>query len=198
MTTDRRTFGSALLGTLLVGPFGRAAVAADDEAAVWAALRQGDAAGLMRHALAPGVGDPAGFQIDECATQRNLSDEGRAQARAIGERFRTNGVDRAEVRSSQWCRCLETAELLQLGPVVPMPALNSFFRDRSSRPEQTRAVRQALLDWPGDRPLVLVTHQVNISALTGRGATSGEIVAVAPGGRDQIRVVGSIRTETPG
>lgn len=90
-----------------------AALPADAENAVlWSALRGGEHVVLMRHAVAPGTGDPAGFELDDCSTQRNLSERGREQARATGERFRANGVTDAAVYSSQWCRCLETARLL--------------------------------------------------------------------------------------
>ena len=85
-----------------------------DEAALWKALRDGGHVALMRHAIAPGVGDPAGFRLDDCTTQRKLSAQGRAQARAIGERFRANGITTAAVFSSQWCRCLDTARELAL------------------------------------------------------------------------------------
>ncbi|MCK6409580.1 MAG: histidine phosphatase family protein, partial [Thauera sp.] len=83
--------------------------AATAEEALWKALREGGHVALMRHAVAPGVGDPPGFRLDDCATQRNLSAAGRRQAQAIGERFRANGIATAAVFSSQWCRCLDTA-----------------------------------------------------------------------------------------
>ena len=105
----------ACLGLLL--PIA-AACAETDEAALWAALREGGHVALMRHAIAPGVGDPAGFRLDDCTTQRKLSAQGRAQARAIGERFRANGIATAAVFSSQWCRCLDTARELALGEVA--------------------------------------------------------------------------------
>jgi hypothetical protein len=86
---------------------------------------------LLRHVLAPGTGDPPGFVLGDCSTQRNLSDVGREQGRALGERLRQAGIVQARIYSSRWCRCLETAELLDLGPVQPLPALDSFFQDRS-------------------------------------------------------------------
>jgi phosphohistidine phosphatase SixA len=150
------------------------------EAGMWAALREGRAAALMRHAIAPGGGDPPGFRLGDCATQRNLSEEGRAQARATGALFRHNGIAAAAVLSSGWCRCLETAELLGLGPVARAPALDSFFADRAEGPARTEALRRLLGAWRGG-PLVLVTHQVNITALTGIFPASGEAVAVATG-----------------
>lgn len=87
---------------------------------------------LLRHAIAPGTGDPENFQLDDCSTQRNLSEEGRQQAIAIGKAFQSRNVPVKAVLSSQWCRCLETAELMNVGPVEPFSALNSFFRDRNA------------------------------------------------------------------
>lgn len=154
---------------------------AQDTAALWQALRGGGHVALMRHALAPGTGDPADFSLDDCATQRNLSAEGRRQAVRIGEAFRRNGIERARVFSSQWCRCRETARLIDLGTVAPLPALNSFFQQWEHRDSRTQALRQWLATQDLSTPMVLVTHQVNITALTGRGAASGEIVVVAVG-----------------
>ncbi len=163
---------------------------------LWELLKSGGTVALIRHARAPGFGDPPGFRLDACATQRNLSDEGRGQARRIGQRFRDNGVAVDKVISSEWCRCLETAELLGLGPVERFAALNSFF----ARPERREPQLSTLVPWLSDaRPqgaLVLVTHQVVISAITGTGARSGEIVVVRPNegtaGESAIEVLGSI------
>lgn len=182
----------ACLGLLL--PIA-AACAETDEAALWAALRDGGHVALMRHAIAPGVGDPAGFRLDDCTTQRKLSEQGRAQARAIGERFRANGIATAAVFSSQWCRCLDTARELALGEVVAFPGLNSFFADRGEEARHTAAVRALI----GERarsplPLVLVTHQVNITALTGVFPASGEIIVLRVDG-DTPSVAGRIRTD---
>jgi len=182
----------ACLGLLL--PIA-AACAETDEAALWAALRDGGHVALMRHAIAPGVGDPAGFRLDDCTTQRKLSAQGRAQARAIGERFRANGITTAAVFSSQWCRCLDTARELALGEVVAFPGLNSFFADRGEEARHTAAVRALI----GERarsplPLVLVTHQVNITALTGVFPASGEIIVLRLDG-DTPSVAGRIRTD---
>ena len=132
----------------------------------WQALRSGTAIGLLRHATAPGIGDPAHFRLEDCATQRNLSEAGRQQARAIGAAFRRNGIATARVLSSRWCRCLETARLLDLGPVEPFPPLDSFFAASERAAPQTAAL-QAFLSRPyAGPPRVLVTHQVNITALT--------------------------------
>ncbi len=136
----------------------------------------------LRHALAPGVGDPPGFALGDCSTQRNLDGRGRAQARAIGAQLQAAGLEGAAVHSSRWCRCLETAELLALGPVTPLPALDSFFQNPSERDARTGALRAFLAEaGPTGPPLVLVTHQVNISALVGRGTRSGEGIVLDRG-----------------
>ncbi|MDI3515326.1 MAG: hypothetical protein PWP40_2555 [Rhodocyclaceae bacterium] len=172
-----------------------AARAETGEAALWAALRGGGHVALIRHAEAPGTGDPPGFRVEDCATQRNLSPAGRAQARALGERFRANGIAAAAVFSSQWCRCLDTARELALGEVVPFPALNSFFADRGEEARHTRATRALIGERAnGPLPLVLVTHQVNITALSGVFPASGEIIVMRLDG-ETLSVAGRIRTD---
>lgn len=171
------------------------AAAANDETAVWQALRSGGHAALLRHAIAPGTGDPPEFAIGDCATQRNLSDEGREQARRIGARFRGNGIERAAVFTSQWCRCRETATLLDLGPVTELPILNSFFREFERRDPQTQQLHQWIAEHALREPLLLVTHQVNITALTGVYPRSGELVVIRRNQSGEIQVVGTIRTE---
>lgn len=143
---------------------------------------------LMRHALAPGTGDPAHFQLDDCSTQRNLSSSGLAQAAAIGARLRAAGVARAQVFSSQWCRCMDTAHALALGEVTPVPALNSFFRARQQAREQTDALKTWIAAADLSEPVVLVTHQVNITALTGVVPASGEML-ILQRERDGVRVL---------
>ncbi|MEZ5740231.1 MAG: histidine phosphatase family protein [Burkholderiaceae bacterium] len=139
---------------------------------------------LMRHAqTVAGTGDPPGFRLDDCATQRNLSDQGRAQARAIGEALRAAAIVPVKVQSSAWCRCRETAELA-FGDYTVLPALNSFFEDRSSAPAQLEALREAGRRVPVQDTIVWVTHQVVISALAGRFTSQGEILAVPAGDAD--------------
>lgn len=145
----------------------------------WDALKAEGAIALMRHALAPGGGDPANFELGKCETQRNLSDQGRDQARRIGEALRARGLEFEQVWTSQWCRCRETAKLLGLGDVEELPSLNSFFRDRSTEAEQTQSTLDELAQTDGLR--MLVTHQVNITALTGVFPRSGEIIVVEEG-----------------
>lgn len=151
------------------------APAAADEAG-WEALAQPGAVAVMRHALAPGTGDPAGFELGDCATQRNLDARGRTQAREIGEAFHARGVEADRVLTSEWCRSRETAELLGLGKVEALPALNSFFAGRGDEAAQTEATEEFLRDLEPEVRAVLVTHQVNVTALTGVFPRSGEIV----------------------
>jgi broad specificity phosphatase PhoE len=130
---------------------------------------------LLRHANAPGVGDPAGMKLDDCTTQRNLDDRGRAQAKRLGSRLRAAGLGDVRVFTSQWCRCRETARLLGIGPVEDLPALNSFFEQPETKIARIAALREFLNGLPLDgRPVVLVTHQMTITALTGRFPSSGE------------------------
>ena len=146
---------------------------------------------MIRHAYAPGIGDPDGFRLEDCATQRNLSDAGREQARAIGVWLRERGVVRARVYSSQWCRCLQTARLLGLGSVNELPALNSFFEHPENRDPNIAALRRFLASQPRDGELiVLVTHQVTISALIGEFTSSGHGVLLALEEDGQLRQVG--------
>lgn len=165
------------------------------EAAIWQALREGGHVVLMRHAIAPGTGDPANFALGDCATQRNLSAEGRAQAARIGARFRENGITSADVYASEWCRAHDTAKLLVLGSVSPLPALNSFFGRADRENAQTRALRDWLSKQNLERPLVLVTHQVNITALTGVYPASGEVVVIRRGSAGRYPVMGTLRTD---
>jgi phosphohistidine phosphatase SixA len=158
----------------------------------WQALRAGGHVAIMRHALAPGFSDPAGFRLDDCTTQRNLSAQGRRQAKAIGDAFRGNGVEVDAVYSSQWCRCLETAELLGFAPVAELPELNSFFENRDRAEPQLAALRGWLGKTKPHGAIVLVTHQVVVSGLVGGFPASGEIVVFRPDGENGIEVVGRI------
>ncbi|MCB8840473.1 histidine phosphatase family protein [Aurantimonas sp. VKM B-3413] len=162
----------------------------------WQAARAEGTHILMRHAIAPGTGDPADFALGDCSTQRNLSQEGREQARRIGERLQEKRVPVAAVLTSQWCRARDTAEELDLGAPAAEPALNSFFGDRPREADQTAALKARLreLDEAG-RKAVLVTHQVNITALTGVFPASGEIVVISLGPNGAVTVDGRIRTE---
>lgn len=172
---------------------GSSVAAADEarEAAAWGALRSG-AIALFRHANAPGGGDPAGMRLGECATQRNLDAAGQQQARRIGEAFHTRGIAVGSVLTSQWCRTTETADLAFPGMARPEPIFNSFFDDRGKGPAQTRDARALLSRWTGPGALVVSTHQVNITGLTGIVPASGEGIVVRVTGGEVV-VVGRIR-----
>ena len=186
-----RIMRRAFLALALVGAIFKPAQASE---ALWSALRSGEAVALLRHAEAPGGGDPTGFRLDDCGTQRNLSAAGRAQAVAIGELFRVNGIAAARLYSSQWCRCLDTARLLRLGEVIPLEQLNSLFGNRSAEPERGAALLSWLRrHWTGT-PIVLVSHQVNISALTGQFPGSGEMIIVRIHSDRPLEVLGRIAT----
>ena len=163
-----------------------------ESATAWQAVAAGGHLVLLRHALAPGTGDPQNFRLDDCATQRNLSDEGRDQARAIGAAFRRRDIAVGGVLSSQWCRCLETARLLDLGPVTPLPALNSFFRRTERRAPQMAALKEWIAALEPGPSLVLVTHQVNITAATGVFPASGEGMVVRPDVDGELTLVGRL------
>jgi len=163
-------------------------------AAAWpVALRAQPAATvlLLRHAQTdPGVGDPPGFVLGQCRTQRNLSDAGREQARKLGAALSARGLAPQRVRSSRWCRCLDTARLA-FGSVEAWPALDSFFDDRDRADAQTTELRRALAALPGGRVEAWVTHQVNISALTGGAAAMGEVLLLRGG-----EIIERIKTES--
>lgn len=197
---DRRypvqQFGFSLAFLLTAG-CGVAAVPPNDTP-TWKLLRQNTPGYvvMMRHAEAPGTGDPANFKLGDCSTQRNLSAEGRAQARQIGQAFRRRNIQIAEVLSSQWCRCLDTAKLLQLGPVKPFPALNSFFQNRRTEAKQTAAVRQRILNHRKiSGVLILVTHQVNITAISGIVPRSGASVVLKGSDHGEVKVIGQLPPE---
>lgn len=149
----------------------------------------------MRHAYAPGNGDPPGFKLDDCATQRNLNDEGRAQARATGEAIRKRDIRIDNVISSPWCRCKETAALLDFGPVETKPWLMSLHAAPSQETPRTDALKAYLAQIPKDKKLFVVTHQFNIRALVGRPTDSGAMVVVEPTPAGGVRYLGSIRVK---
>jgi broad specificity phosphatase PhoE len=164
---SRRTLG-ALLGL----PFACSSATAADPLS---ALRSAGSFAFIRHAAAPGTLDPPGFRLGDCATQRNLSDEGRAQAVRMGDLLRGNGIASARLHSSQWCRCLDTAALMKLGEVTPQPVLNFFTRDRT---RHTEALRAWIVGLDLGQPTLLVTHQAVIAALVETSTGNGEIVVM--------------------
>lgn len=156
-------------------------------------MRAGEVVLMIRHALAPGIGDPDDFKLDDCSTQRNLNEQGRAQAKAIGAWLRTRGIDNVKLYSSQWCRCLETARLMNLGVVTPLPALNSFFERPEDREPNLSALKKFIRDntKPGEL-IIMVTHQVTISGITGKWTDSGHGKLVRPDPTDSIELLGEL------
>ena len=194
MTSRGRPISRRTVCALVGLPF-VATIDTAEAADSWSALRDGKHFALMRHALAPGNYDPPGFRLGDCATQRNLSDEGRAQARRAGDLFRANAISAARVFSSQWCRCVDTATLLGLGRVTEQRLLNAYLSNRDIRnPEQV----QALLAWIAGQalvpPLVLVTHEVVVSALCSASAASGEILVMRREGDGRLSLAGRLPT----
>lgn len=184
---NRRRFTQAT--ALGLTPFPALALAQD--AGFWTLLREGGCVLLMRHAQTePGVGDPPNFTLGDCGTQRNLSEAGREQARKVGAAFLRERVKVDQVRSSAWCRCVDTA-MLAFKKNTVWPPINSFF-GTGEREAQTRAVLDAVQGWQAPRNLALVTHQVNITALTGQNPAMGEILLTRPareGSGTQLRVL---------
>jgi phosphohistidine phosphatase SixA len=143
---------------------------------------------LMRHAVTdPGTGDPPDFRLGDCATQRNLSEAGRAQAQRLGVRLREAGLAPQRVRSSAWCRCVDTARLA-FGAHEVWPALNSTFQGQGNPTAQTAELSAALAAMAPGRIEAWVTHQVNISALTGEFTAMGEVL-VLRGGAGAVTVL---------
>jgi phosphohistidine phosphatase SixA len=144
-------------------------------------LEDGQHVLLMRHADAPGFGDPAGYVISQCSSQRNLGDYGKKQAKAIGVWLSKQGVQKADVFSSPWCRCLDTANLLNKGPINIEPSLSSFFDNMSLEKRQTKELAMFIkseLAKQTKEPIILVTHHVNIQAYTGKVVGVGDMVLV--------------------
>jgi len=142
-------------------------------------LKKPDHVLLMRHAIAPGIGDPAGYKLQDCKTQRNLDATGRAQAQKTGQWMKSQGVSDAIVFTSAWCRCKETAENLAFSMPVLEPSLNSFFDDMRQGPKSNLNLQKFIgnqLKIKGEKALILVTHHVNIAAITGENVGSGDMV----------------------
>src|SRR5262245_34839124 len=172
---------------VLVAP---AAGVADD--AVWELLRGGAQVVLMRHTITtPGVGDPAGFRLEDCATQRNLTDAGREDARRVGATFRSRGIPIGRVLSSPWCRCLETARLAFGGSETWTP-LSNLFDNRAREAEQMQALRDIAGRRPAGGNLVLITHGSVVLPLTGIQPALAELVVLTPDGSSRFRVAGRL------
>jgi phosphohistidine phosphatase SixA len=189
-----KRFSSILIFTLIFGATAQTSFA--NELAIWDKLQGSTPKGyvlLMRHSLAPGFGDPENFTVNDCSTQRNLSDIGRQDARDIGKWLERRKIKITRVESSRWCRAKETAKLLNLGKVRLNRNLDSLFEESDLlKHPQTIKIRKQIVDYrskPG--LLIMVGHFVNISAITNVGVASGEGVLVRADSKGVIRVVGS-------
>jgi len=195
---SRRKFAKALAG-LTTGPLWHRLVAANPDAS---RRMQGPLVNLrdqfliMRHADAPGFSDPESMRLDDCSSQRNLGEFGKRQAIDAGDWLRRQGIERAYVWSSPWCRCKDTAVLLGFGEPQIKDFLGSFFRDPAPSAAYTLALTYALKSWFAagpSMPLLVVTHQVNISAYAGRSVASGEMLRIKATTKGQAQTVESIR-----
>lgn len=173
---------------------GTARAQAEEQDGLWRQFAQGGGVvALMRHAYAPGGGDPDNFTIGDCSTQRNLNETGRGQARATGDLMREKGIGEVALYSSQWCRCLETARLLGYGEPEKMPALNSLHGRPENREPQMKKLKRFLAGLPADaQPHMLVSHNATIRALTGEFTASGAIVLAKSDGEGGVTVLGRI------
>ena len=169
-----------------------AALAHADEA-LWALLQKGGQVVLVRHGLTePGVGDPPGFQLGECRTQRNLNEEGRSEARRLGAALRERGVQAAGVLTSPWCRCVETAQLVFGRSAEVRPALSNLFGRHEREAAQVAELRQ-LVQAPRAGNLFLVTHGSTTLALTGVSPATAEMVVLSPQAGGGFRVAGRLK-----
>ena len=152
-------------------------------------LEEGGKLIFIRHAYAPGSGDPDNFNLNDCSTQRNLSKEGQRQAEYIGEFFRNNKVKIDKVLSSEWCRCKETAKIA-FKNFSTNSFLNSFYSSKfaKNKDKQVKALKEYIKKFKSDKNLVLVTHYVLISEILNYGPSSGEIVV----SNRNLNIIGSL------
>jgi phosphohistidine phosphatase SixA len=183
----------AVITALLASLLGQSAMA--NELAIWDKLQGSNPKGyvlLLRHTIAPGVGDPENFKLNDCSTQRNLSQVGRDDAKAVGDWLKRRDIKISRVESSRWCRAKQTAQLLGIGKVRLNSNLDSLFESKDpAKAIQTVRVKKQIVDWRNKSGLlVLVGHFVNIGAVAGVGVGSGEGVLVKADSKGKITVVG--------
>jgi broad specificity phosphatase PhoE len=168
------------------------------QADAWQLLRQPGHVVFMRHSDAPGAGgfgDPPGFRLEDCATQRNLSDEGRAHARRTGEAFAKHAVAFDRVLTSPWCRCKETAQLATGREAETLAPLSNLVGRSEHRDEQVKALKAYLAGLGASTRALFVTHGIVINALTGIQPAPGEMVIVKPGTGGEPTVVGRLKVD---
>ena len=158
---------------------------------LWVEAKEGDKIILIRHALAPGGGDPPGFKIEDCKTQRNLDKVGIEQSKTIGKLFKKNKIPVDKVLSSQWCRCKDTAKYA-FKKFETFDALNSFYDEKfvANEAKQIGDLKNYIKNWKSDKNLVLITHFVVISSILNTGSSSGEIII----SDKNFNIIGSIDT----
>jgi phosphohistidine phosphatase SixA len=188
-----KRFNLAIITALLTSLLGQSAMA--NEEAIWDKLQGTNPKGyvlLLRHTIAPGVGDPENFKLNDCSTQRNLSQVGRDDAKAVGDWLKRRDIKISRVESSRWCRAKETAQLLGIGKVRLNSNLDSLFDSQDpAKAIQTVRVKKQIVDWRNKSGLlVLVGHFINIGAVAGVGVGSGEGVLVKADSKGRITVVG--------
>jgi phosphohistidine phosphatase SixA len=163
-----------------------------NDAAVWLLLQRGAQVVLLRHAVTtPGAGDPPGFALSDCSTQRNLSDQGRRDAQRLGQLLRARGVPVAKVLSSPWCRCLDTARLAFAGEPEVEPALGNLFGRPEQETRQVAELRRLIRRAEGGN-LFMVTHGSTAAALTGVSPAPAEMVVLSPLTKGEFQVAGRL------
>ena len=168
-----------------------------DEAAL-AALKAGGHVMIVRHGLTtPGFGDPLGFKLDDCATQRNLVEEGREQARRLGKLLRERGIEIERVLSSRWCRAQETAKLIDAGEVGLLAVSDNLYGRPAQRDAQVRELRTAIAAWNSKGTLLVVTHGSVIFPLIGTSPREAEgfVLKPMPGTAEGFAIAGKIGPE---
>jgi broad specificity phosphatase PhoE len=168
------------------------------QADAWALLKEPGIVVFIRHSEAPGsggYGDPPGYRLDDCATQRNLSEEGRAHARRTGEAFRARGVTFDRVLSSPWCRCKETARLAMGKEAELFEPLSNLVGRHEHREPQVTALKAYLAALDGRTRVLFVTHGIVVNALAGVSLASGEMAIVKPGPGGEPKVVDRLKVD---
>lgn len=193
---NRRDFVKTLAGSLMAPGLvvSQPTRAAEKNAEFWRLAAEGNNLIFVRHTrTTPGSGDPAGYRLDDCSTQRQLSDQGRIEARRIGEHFQRSGIQLDRILSSAWCRCTETADLA-FGRHEVWEPINSIFFNRDRGPAQTRAILAAAAKQPAGENWILSTHRSNILLATGQNTAMGDVLLTRydPKQPDQLRVLAKL------
>ena len=179
-----------ILTILFIGLLNFANAASSDDK-ILDSLKDGKKLIFIRHALAPGNGDPDNFLINDCSTQRNLSKKGINQSVKIGDFFKNNKIKIDQVLSSEWCRCKDTAKYA-FENFTTFNALNSFYDEKfaANETKQINDLKKFIKNWDSDKNLVFVTHYVVISSIFNTGTSSGEIIV----SDKNFNILGSINT----